>query len=226
MVILPTAFKIFCNHAWTRAWTTRDADRETHFLSSPSRFPVASFHRWSVMSILTIESTGVEWGFSCYNAEFPVKHYTSFLRVTRVGVFSLLPKCELINWWCWSMLCKGHTGARYGAATNLLWWANLKSNFFGQPSNIKNPSIQPLWLDWIIQSNHSGWWHTHSGWIEYSEKGAQEWPQTCFQPENSYFTLFFPPITSIQGLTQCRIWFYQWNVFSWGCSCKGSRGMA
>ena len=137
MVILPTAFKIFCNHAWTRAWTTRDADRETHFLSSPSRFPVASFHRWSVMSILTIESTGVEWGFSCYNAEFPVKHYTSFLRVTRVGVFSLLPKCQLINWWCWSMLCKGHTGARYGAATNLLWWPRLSV-------------FLPTYLDWLI----------------------------------------------------------------------------
>ena len=35
-----------------------------------------------------------------------------------------------------------------------------------------------------------------------------------FQTENSYFTLFFPPITSVQGLTQCRIWFWT-NLDSW-----------
>ena len=48
---------------------------------------------------------------------------------------------------------------------------------------------------------------------------------SCFKPENSYFTLFFPPITSVQGLTQCRIWFYQWNVFSQACSCWWGWGM-
>ena len=35
------------------------------------------------------------------------------------------------------------------------------------------------------------------------------------QTENSYFTLFFPPITSAQGLTQYRIWFLT-NFYSWG----------
>ena len=56
--------------------------------------------------------------------------------------------------------------------------------------------------------------------------GAEEWPKTCFQPENSYFTLFSPPITSVQGLTQCRIWFYELNVLSQDCGCYGGQGMA
>ena len=34
------------------------------------------------------------------------------------------------------------------------------------------------------------------------------------QTENSYFTLFSPPITSAQGLTQSRIWFWT-NLDSW-----------
>ena len=37
--------------------------------------------------------------------------------------------------------------------------------------------------------------------------------ETSFQAENSYFTLFFPPITSVLDLTKYRISFYQWNVF-------------
>ena len=56
--------------------------------------------------------------------------------------------------------------------------------------------------------------------------GAEEWQKTCFQPENSYFTLFSPKKTSVQGLTQYRIWFYPWNVLSQHCRCYGGRGIA
>ena len=41
---------------------------------------------------------------------------------------------------------------------------------------------------------------------------------TC--PLTTWQASFFPPITLLQGLTQYRIWFYQWNVLSQLCSCN------
>ena len=62
--------------------------------------------------------------------------------------------------------------------------------------------------------------------FSFSGPYPEEWPKTCFQPENSYFTLFSPPVTSVQGLSQSRIWFYQWNVLSRDRGCCGAWGTA